>query len=215
MHSAPWQPVDTFGARLRAERARLGYGLKTLAQATGAFGGEPLEAPVVARWHNCTHGPRADVLGLLARLSFDLPFLLTGVPDHAHHLAPDDGLGERRVPLVALYGPDGTPRWPSPITWTAPDAIAVARLHQRTSGGRRLAVEDLAAPFAALIVARAWSTWHPSHEGTHRRVTALAHAWLTTFALDACTGVQSTPTALADVAVRALRTQYETTRRAA
>jgi transcriptional regulator with XRE-family HTH domain len=212
MMSTP-PPAATFGARLRVERARLGYSLRTLAQATGAFGQPSIDAPLVARWHRCVHAPRADVLARLCRLSFDVAFLLTGIPDHAHHLAPEDGLGERRVSLAQLYGPDGSPCWPTPITWTAMDAIGAARLHQRTSGGRLLAAAELTATFGATVVARAWSTWQPVHEATPRRVAALADAWLTTFALAPYTPPTVTTTTLAAVAVRALQVQYETTRR--
>jgi transcriptional regulator with XRE-family HTH domain len=201
-----------FGDRLRVERTRLGYGLRTLALATGAFGDRlPYTPAEVARWHHATHGPRADVLARLARLGFDVGFLLTGRADHAHHLHPSDGLAEARWPLAAFYGPDGAPRWPTPIAWQARETTAAALMHQRP----RVPMADLAHAFASLAVARAWATWRPENLGTERRLAALATAWTDTFALFACIAVPIDRDHLVHTALQALRAQDATRARAA
>lgn len=203
----------TFGDRLRTDRARLGYSLRSLAAATGAFGDRAPYTPAeVARWHHAAHGPRGDVLARLARLSFDLSYLLTGCADHAHHLAPRDGLG-LHVPLARLYDRTGTPWWPTPIVWTPQDALAAAQLHQRTSGGRRVLMHDVVEAASVRLAARARVSWASTPpDGATRRLAAIAARWLADFDLAAVT---AQPVALESIVAQAVRVLDVAERRAA
>lgn len=193
----------TFGDRLRTDRARLGYSLRSLAAATGAFGDRAPYTPAeVARWHHAAHGPRGDVLARLARLSFDLSYLLTGRADHAHHLAPADGLG-LHVPLARLYDRTGTPWWPTPIVWTPHDALVAAQLHQRASGGRRVLVHDVVEAAAVRLAARARVSWGATPpEGATRRLAAIGARWLADFDVARLAGAPVSLTAIVETTVQ-------------
>lgn len=196
--------MPAFGDRLRLERRRLGYGLRQLAEATGAFGAPPVPASVVARWQHAEHGLRGDALALLVRLSFDVPFLLTGTPDHAHHLAPSDGLG-LAVPMARLYDAHGAPWWPTPITWTPADALTAAQLHRRASGGRRLLAQDIAEAATVRLAARArvsWAIMPP--EAATRRLAAIGARWLADFDVARLAGAPVSLTAIVDATMRVI-----------
>jgi transcriptional regulator with XRE-family HTH domain len=177
MPSAPWTPSDTFGARLRLERDRLGYGLARLADAAEAFGviPSPWDRTHVQHWHTRRHGPRADALAYLARLGLDVCYLITGArANEATRLAPHEGLGLRR--------------WPDPwasnrpvIEWSALETAAVCALRRAHAphAPPAWAAERVA---ALTIAARHFATDVEDTEPPAHRVEAFAATWLAHFA---------------------------------
>lgn len=178
MTHAPWRPSETFGARLRVERARLGYGLQRLAEAAEAFGvtPSPFDRTHVQHWHTRTHGPRVDALQYLARVGLDVAFLVTGVSTpHAVRCLPADGLGVDRWP--APWG-DDAPR----IEWTAGETAMVRTLRRAHPGHvpPAWATEQTA---VTTLLARHFATHpHVACPPAHR-VADVARAWLAHFAL--------------------------------
>lgn len=178
MRLAPWQPGDTFGARLRRERTRLGYGLQALADAAEAFGvsPSPYDRTHVQHWHDRVHGPRLDALQYLAHVGLDVAYLVTGTPSPiATRCTPLDGLGLDRWPDP--WGPIA-PR----IEWTAAETTAVRALRRAHPGHAPPAWATEQAG-AALLVARHLATNPHVTAPPHHRLEAVAAAWCAHFVL--------------------------------
>jgi hypothetical protein len=131
MTNVPWMARDAFGARLREEQRRLGYGTAALPRAAEAFGvASPYDRDHVRRWQARIHGPRLDALAYLAHLGFDIGFLTSGQRCDAR-LQPADGLGNQRWPLEVVDA------LPAPLSITPLHALPLSTCATRSMACRR------------------------------------------------------------------------------